>query len=153
MICKPKMVISRVKILVHLFSLFQTVCDCSTSFKDKQQRSKRSFKKIIMGQFQFSHTRCLEQFSVSPKFQVVVYPDRKVLLIEVNCNNRHLLLQIAVDSIMIELNLYFCRNVGAQIHFYRMGPLTKGQLISKCLLGVFNFFQKNEQKHVAQQQK
>ena len=40
--------------------------------------------------------------------------------------NRHLLLQIAVDSIVIELSYYFryfCRNIQSQIDFYRMAPL------------------------------
>ena len=86
MICKPKMVISRVKILVHLFSLFQTVCDCSTSFKDKQQKSKRSFKKNLSCD-NFSSIILDDRdsyFRVSPKFQVVVYQIK--LLFEVNCN-------------------------------------------------------------------
>ena len=40
--------------------------------------------------------------------------------------NRHSLLQIAVDSIVIELSYYFryfCRNIQSQIDFYRMAPL------------------------------
>ena len=52
-----------------------------------------------------------------------------------------------IDSILDYVSTYILNYKGTNVNSFHDCEVVKGQLISKCLFGVFNFFQKTNKKN------